>query len=334
MSLPRLYRPVPLLLALAVVAACARPSHETADAAAEPSFDDASAAAEVSAGAPRQRTEAGPAVTDAAPSAAQMVSAAASQDDPARRFIRTARADFGVEDVYRSALVIEDLAAAQGGFVVANRIRSETQRVQRRPMGEGKQLELTEYVTRGELIVRVPSDRAQALLRELVAQMTFLDSRDFDAHDAQFDLLRQQLAFQRAQELQQSLGQAVQGGDRLDRKADVFEARAQALAARDEARVAQREFDDRIAFATISLSLRQSPQVRRAELVDTEAVFEQHGPGFFARLGAALGAGWHGLLQALVVLAAAWPLWLAGTGVWLGLRGWRRARRRVPREER
>ncbi|MEF3083134.1 DUF4349 domain-containing protein [Luteimonas sp. SMYT11W] len=261
--------------------------------------------------------------------AVQMASGAMTQDDAGRRFVRTADVRFSVDDVYRSALAIEDLAASQDGFVVSNRISSDTQDVQRHKIGDGRLLELTEYTTQGELVVRVPSDRAQAFLRALAEQMTFLDSRDFEARDVQFDLLRQQLAQTRSETLQQSLGQAVRDEDRLDRKSEAFAAREQALAARDDARVAQREVEDRIAFATLSLSLYQPAQVRRSERPDPDAAFAQHRPGFFSRIGEALRGGWQGVLDVTVALVAMWPLWLFVVVAVLVARLWMRMRTRA-----
>ncbi len=310
---------------LLTLGACAQQHDQAADASAVALAEPEMAAADVD----TESADAfAPKVGDGAPDAAQMQSAVATQVDPARRFIRTAQVRFAVDDVYASALGIEDLTAKYGGFVVRNRVHAETRSTQRRPMGDGKLLELTEYVTRGQLTVRVPSDDAQAFLRELVAQMRFLDGRDFSARDAQFDLLRQQLAFQRGQVLQQSLGDAVQDGDRLDRKTDTLAARAQALAARDEAQVAQRQFEDQVAFATIDLSLYQPAQIRRSEHVDTAAVFARHGPGFFTRLGKSVAVGWYGLLDVLVGVAALWPLWLLLAAAVAGWRALRRLRAR------
>ncbi|WP_189644706.1 DUF4349 domain-containing protein [Luteimonas gilva] len=246
-----------------------------------------------------------------APTAQQMTSSAATYTDARRKFIRTARAQFRVADVYRSALAIEDVAAAQGGFVIRNDISAQTGAVQSRPMGEGKLLELAEYTVRGEVAVRVPSDKTQDFLRAIVGQMEFLDSRNFEAMDAQFQLLRQQLAYQRSQETQQELGAATAQGGKLGQKADAIAARGDAKLARDEALVAQKEFEDRVEFSTLQLSLYQAPRIRRTELTDVEAVFEQNSPGFFARLGSSLSIGWHGALNALVELAKLWPLWLA-----------------------
>ena len=49
-------------------------------------------------------------------------------------------------------------------------------------------------VQRAQLQVRVPSARAQPFVRLLAAEMDFLDRREYRAVDAQFELLRQELA--------------------------------------------------------------------------------------------------------------------------------------------
>ncbi len=269
--------------------------------------------------------------TDTRVDAGQVSSSAATYRDGERRFIRTAQAQFRVKDVYTSALAIEDAAAQQGGFVVANDISAQTLSVQRRPAGDGKLIELAEYTVRGSLTVRVPSDNTQAFLRAIASQMEFLDQRGFQAADAQFDLLRRQLAWQREQQAQQALGDAVRDGDRLDRKADVIAARTGARLQRDEALIEQKQFEDRVAFSTITLSLHQLSKIRQTEMPDVEAVFRKHSPGFFARLFEALRVGWYGVLDVVIALVHVWPLWLAlGLGVY-GLRRWWRARGAVRR---
>jgi hypothetical protein len=322
----RLSRATLPLIALLLAASCSR--HETTPADAEATAEAAPAMMESAADAaappaPQKSLEApmpqGPGVA-----ASQLASDILAQTDPQRRFIRTAMADFQVRDVYRTALAIEDEVAKQGGFVVDNDIQAQVQRVQSRPIGNGKRLELSEYRLQGALTVRVPSERTQVFLRAIAAQMEFLDRRNFNARDAQFDLLRQQLARQRAQDEQQELGDAVRAGGKLGDKADAIQARGAARTSRDEALIAQKEFEDRVAFSTITLSLRQDVQVRTAERVDVDAVFRDNGPGFFSRLGDALAVGWRGGQQVVVALAALWPLWLVVLAMAVGWRRWRR----------
>lgn len=302
------------LLVLLALAACSQQQHESADApmgqTTEPAIADAPSAP--------------PAKANAANAAAQLDSSAVTYTDAQRRFIRTANVEFRVRDVYRSALAIEDIVAAQGGFVTKNDITSQIESVQSRPSGDGKLIELATYTTRGLLQVRVPSENTQRFLRTIVTQIEFLDRRQFEAVDAQFELLRQQLAQQRNQEAQQALGEATAEGGKLGQKAEAIAERNDAKAGRDEALIAQKTFEDQVAFATIDLSLYQPPQIRRTQRLDVDAVIRREGPSFFARAGHALSMGWYGLLTALVVALKLWPLWLVLLAV--GLLG-RRLRR-------
>jgi len=190
--------------------------------------------------------------------------------------------------------------------------------------GDGRLIELATYTVRGDLQVRVPSERAQPFLRAMAAQVEFLDSRSFQAQDAQFELLRQQLAYAREQAAQQTLGQLAQAEGRVRDRTEAVGARSQAQMQRDEALIQHKTFEDRVAFATLDLSLYQLPQVRRTERVDVDAILLRDGPSFFSRLWHSLSGGWYGLLNALVALAALWPLWLAIAALVFGLRQWRR----------
>jgi hypothetical protein len=331
MRLHRMYRVVPLLAFSILVVSCSR--HEApeadvaasraADAPAAPAMEEAASGDYAAAAALPQKNLEPPAMQGPGVDPSQVASDVATQVDPQRRFIRTAQAQFQVKDVYRTALAIEDEVASQGGFVVDNDITSQVQRVLSRPLGEGKRLELTEYSLHGALTVRVPSERTQAFLRAVAAQMEFLDQRTFNARDAQFDLLRQQLASQRAQDEQRELGDAVQAGGKLGDKTDAIQSRGAARATRDEALIAQKEFEDRVTFSTITLSLRQDAQMRRAERVDVDAVFRDNGPSFFSRLGESLAVGWRAALDIVIALAAMWPLWLVVVAAVLGWRRWR-----------
>ena len=286
------------LLTLSLVA-CAKREYSAEPAVAESSAKSAETVAAPAASADSE-----------APSASQLTSSAATYSDTQRRFIRTAQAKFRVKDVYQSALAIEDAVAAQGGFVIKNDIATNIDSIRKRSLGNGQLVELAEYTVRGELTVRVPSEKTQAFLRSIIGQMEFLDTRSFAATDAQFALLREQLAYQRNQEAQQELGDAKDEGGKLGQKAAVISARSDAKSSRDEALIAQKEFEDRVAFATLDLSLYQLPKLRRTEMADMEAAVRDNGPGFLTRLGKSLSTGWFGLLEVGLQVVKLWPLWL------------------------
>ena len=320
---------VALLSAALVVGlvACAKTdesSPASADSAAGESETIVAADAAAPASAPAMSEElAKSANTDASGQATsetvnveQLTSSATTYVDSERKFVRTADAQFRVKDVYQSAIAIENIVANQGGFVLSNQIKADTDNVSRYRIGNAKLLELAEYTVRGNLSVRVPSDKTQDFLRALITQIDFLDQRNFKAHDVQFDLLRKQLEFLRNQEAQKQLGDLNAAPGRISDKAAVISGQNDAKANRDEATVVQKEIVDSVAFSTINLSLYQLSKVRKTEIDDVDAIAKASRPGFFSRLLSAISVGWYGFLDFVISLFAIWPLWLAiGFGI-------------------
>ena len=322
---------VALLSAALVVglAACAKTDESapaSADSAAGESATMDAADAAAPAGAPAMSEElaksastsgSGQATSEAV-SVEQLTSSATTYVDSKRKFVRTADAQFRVKDVYQSAIAIENIVASQGGFVLLNQIKADTDNVNRYRIGNAKLLELAEYTVRGNLSVRVPSDKTQDFLRALITQIDFLDQRNFNAHDVQFDLLRKQLEFLRNQEAQKQLGDLSAAPGRMSDKAAVISGQNDAKANRDEATVVQKEVEDRVAFSTISLSLYQLSKVRKTEIDDVDAIAKASRPGFFSRLLSAISVGWYGFLDIVISFFAIWPLWLAiGFGIFV-----------------
>lgn len=325
-------KPTFVLLACLWLGACSRsPSDRNASAASADHYSEEAAVELPEANLtkpPGGAATRAVANASAPPDASQVASDTLTQVDPRRRFIRTGAAEFRVADVYASSNAIEALAARHGGFTTRNDVRADVQSSQRRSLGNGRMVELATYVTRGTLQVRVPSEQASPFLRTLIAQMQFLDARTFAATDAQFELLRQQLAQARAQQAQAALGNVAKTGGPLIDRVDAIAAQAGAKAERDEATLQRLEFEDRVAFATLDLALYQTPRLRRTEMDDLDAAIRAEGPGFWTRVNQALQGGWRGLQTAAIVALALWPLWIVVAVALLLVRAWRHRTRR------
>lgn len=322
------FRTAALAVALLLASACNR--NESSVAAEADSTENASVRmmsppADSAAGPSAAGKTASPVQRAGEVDPAQMGSSTLAAEVGTRRFIRTVEVDFQVQDVQRATLRIEDLAARHGGFVTRSAVASDVQSTQRRPLGDGRLVELSVYVQRADLQVRVPSTRAQAFVRSLAAEMEFLDRREYRAVDAQFELLRQELAHAHHAAAQRELARAARRGERTDENVMAIEAAAQAALARDEAMLAQKTFEDQVEFATIDLAMHQPERVRRSERPDVAAILGREGPGFFRRATSALASGWAGLLEVVLALVALWPLWLGALAGLLAWRRWRRA---------
>lgn len=318
------------LLTVVLLAACS-PSRDKADRHAN--AESAPATAPAAAAAPKasandKEDSAASAAATAAQTASngtsaskqdQMSSTVSTYTAPERQFIRTANATFGVKDVYQSALAIEDAVSAQGGFVTRNHIGTEVLSSKSYAKGDGRQVEMSEYRVRGELTVRVPSNKTQEFLRAIASQIEFLEARDIEAKDVQLEILRQQLAAAREQIAQQDLGDAAKHGNTAQR-IDAINARTDSQGSRDEAKLAQKEFADQVAFATINLTIYQGNAMRQIESVDFNAAVDQVRPSFWSRAWSAIKTGWSGILDVVVTLLYVWPLWLVLGLIFAGVR--------------
>ena len=297
------------------VAACAKRSAPVPDGESAGAAVSESARAPAAAAPPQAHNEA----------VAQLLSSATTETSGDRQFVRTAHATFRVQDVYAAGLTIEDRVATHGGFVLRNAMNTHRERTEQRPDGQGQLTELAQYALRGELLVRVPAAQTQAFLRGLAPLVAFLDDRTFEATDVQFDLLRKQLAYEREQAAQQELGHAGDAPGKIDDKNDAIRARRDARAARDEAQVGQAEFEDKVAFSTIALSLYQAPKLVTSQVPDLEWAFAQAEPSFAGRAVTALHDGWHTLKDFTIAMLESWP-WILIFGGALAIWRWRKKR--------
>jgi Domain of unknown function (DUF4349) len=232
-----------------------------------------------------------------------------------RKLALTASARFGVKNTYLSALAIEDAVVANDGYVVANHIESNVLQQTQHRGDNGQLVRVAQVGVTGNMVVRVPSHKTQAFLRDIASQIEALDQRNFAAKDVQFEMLRSQLDAVRNQETQSELGLLTQQKSTVGDKTAALDARNQAKAGRDEARIAASQLADKVAYSMIALSLHQPTLVRTTQELDFDSASDAQRPGFITNLQRALAGGWRKLLNALVWAVAVWPLWLMLMGL-------------------
>lgn len=289
------------VLALLLLVSCSKQEESAADAAGAEMSEQASLSK-------RQST-----VEGSAQLATELLTSNALTQDPGeRRFVISSSLNFRVKRVQEAALKFEDLAARHGGFVIDNTITADIGRTDRTLRGDGTTLVLSEYITRGSLVVRVPSAHTQAFIRELAPFVVFLDKRQFTAQDVHLELLTQQLLANRSVSTQSQLDELSTQSGKIDQKAQIIEKSSVARSSRDEAEINRLLLEDKIGFSTIELAIYQNPEISRNVVSDFETVRRANRSGFLSSIGVSLKSGWIGLLSFVIALLSIWPALLAG----------------------
>ncbi|WP_434779158.1 DUF4349 domain-containing protein [Neisseria sp. Ec49-e6-T10] len=249
-----------------------------------------------------------------------------------RPFILTANMHFQTKDVYQTAIAIENLAYGLGGFVLKNEINNTKTGINRIPQDDQTIIQTTRYITKGQLIIRVPTAKTQEFLRKLEPYIDYLEERNFSAQDATFDFLRAKLAYQRAQETQQDLGSAIKQTKNID-KVEAISNQHQAKQLRDEAVIQQSTFKDQTEFSTIHLSIEQAEKVHKSTLENTDKLLKQHQPKFSFEVKEALYTGWMIVIAVVLFFITIWPITIGALVIgFIFLKRYKKSQKKVKTE--
>ena len=104
-------------------------------------------------------------------------------NDPERKFIRTADVKFKVNNVANTTTYIEDICTAQGGFVIYTNLASNIDEHTETPIGSDSLLETTFYTVTNNMTLRVPNTKLDSTLKDIAKSVDYLDYRIIKADD-------------------------------------------------------------------------------------------------------------------------------------------------------
>lgn len=248
-----------------------------------------------------------------------------------RPFVVTADLSFRTADVRQTAVAIEQLALAQGGFVVSNQTRSEVIRQERFKQTAGKIMSIEHYVSYSDLTVRIPRDRTTSFLHALQPHITLLEQQTYAAEDVLAIQRHHVLTKQREQKyilglenidkqeqekaLQSEQASAASGT--MSKQEQILARRQAAQQREHKAQVQQLELQDKIDYATISLHFRQPETVFQSIQPDSEALAAALRPTLGASLQQAFIDSRKFLTQCLLFIVHTWFVWLIAVGIWI-----------------
>ncbi len=159
-----------IVLSIAIVFSCAKAKNESAmerDEAPSP---------EMAAGAP--------VMADSVSDNGFVPSSAARTDkDKGRKFIRTATMKFRVNNVIKSTYKIEEITAGFDGFVTYTNLASEMDNQTIVPISADSSLETIFFTVSNTFTLRVPNTNLDSTLRTFARLIDYLDYRTIEASD-------------------------------------------------------------------------------------------------------------------------------------------------------
>jgi hypothetical protein len=229
-----------------------------------------------------------------------------------RKFVRTADIKFKVKDVAKSTYAIENSIAKHGGFVTFTDLKSNINQKSETKISQDSILETIQYTVDNTITFRVPNTQLDTVLKSMVKEINFLDSRLIKADDVSLQLLSNKLAQKRIKNSQERLEKGIDTkGKKLN---DITTAEDKALdkATESDATILNNlSLEDQVNFSTVTLYLYQR-ETTKQEVIANEKSVNEYRPNIGLQIWDSLKTGWFILEGIIAFVMQLWSVILIG----------------------
>jgi hypothetical protein len=234
--------------------------------------------------------------------------AAVENKNSNRKFVRTADLKFKVKNVAKSTYAIENIVARNGGFVTFTDLKSNINEKSETKISQDSTLETTRFTVDNTITLRVPNTQLDTVLKSMVKQVAFLDSRLIKADDVALQLLSNKMAQKRLSTHQKRLEKGIDTkGKKLN---DITNAEDKVLGREtesDETILRNLSLEDQINFSTVTLYLYQRESVQQ-EMIANEKSINAYRPHIGFQIWDSLKTGWFMLEAIIAFIVQLWAL--------------------------
>ena len=247
--------------------------------------------------------------------------AAVVKKESNRKFVRTADLKFKVKNVAKSTYAIENIVAKNGGFVTFTDLKSTVNEKSETKISQDSTLETTRFTVDNTITLRVPNTQLDTVLKLMVNEVAFLDSRLIKADDVALQLLSNKMAQKRLTSHQKRLEKGIDTkGKKLNDITNAEDKDLDRETESDETVLKNLSLEDQVNFSTVTLYLYQRESVLQ-EIMANEKNINTYRPHIGLQVWDSLKTGWFMLEAIIAFIVQLWALILI---VILGLFGYRK----------
>lgn len=247
-------------------------------------------------------------------------SAAVEKKDSNRKFVRTADLKFKVKNVAKSTYAIENIVSKNGGFVTFTNLKSNINEKSETKISQDSTLETTRFTVDNTITLRVPNTQLDTVLKSMVKEIAFLDSRQIKADDVALQLLSNKMTQKRLASHQKRLEKGIDSkGKKLN---DITNAEDKVLEREtegDQTVLNNLSLEDQVNFSTVTLYLYQRESVLQ-EIVPNEKSINAYRPNIGLQIWDGLKTGWFMFEAIIAFVVQFWAIALLAALAFIGYR--------------
>lgn len=225
--------------------------------------------------------------------------------DTSKKFIRTADLIFQVENVRNATYAIEDVVSKFHGYVHYTNLKSDVLFTENFQVNQDTILELTHYIIRNNMVIRIPNSSLDTLLKEIAKQVDFLNSRVVEANDISISLLEKRLQEQSSMAYSKRLQKAEEKkASELKDIGKVEERIYNNQQMINRSKVEALKLQDQVTFSTVKLNFSQPKAFKLTYSLEQQ--FTSYQPSFWMKFKNNFLYGWNILLKIILFLIKCW----------------------------
>jgi hypothetical protein len=234
-----------------------------------------------------------------------------------KKFIKTAETKFLVGNVRAASDKIEDLASKYAGYVTYSNLRNQESDYSRLEISRDSLVISRKIVVENNMVLRIPNERLDSLIREMNKLILFLDYRVVKMDDISFTILANQKASERLRNTE--LRQHKHIDNKQSKLKEAVSAEENILSRQiqsDNLQIENLALADQVKYCTLTIYIYQKPiYYSEMQVLPNTDSFR---PNLFSRILNAIVEGWVVFEYLIVFLFQIWWLFLIATCVFIG----------------
>jgi hypothetical protein len=225
-----------------------------------------------------------------------------------KKLIKTAEVKFKVNNVQKVTESIEDIAAHYNGYVTYSHLSNSCENYGRSRISRDSIVNSRQIVVESEIILRIPNEQLDSLVRELNKYVVFLDYRTIQLNDVTFKYAANEKRNQTLKQYQKRQNIHIDTkGNKLKETTTAEETVLDSRLQSDDLDIQKQELEDQLKYCTLTIYIYQKSVIVKETIANFEYISNEK-PNIFKRILNAIVLGWRILEEIIVFLVQIWGI--------------------------
>ena len=239
----------------------------------------------------------------------ELNSKALSQLPKDKKFKKTVKISLGVENAYKTTLLIEDEVIKSDGYILKSKLENQVLSEKSVSISSDSIKKYTKIKTIDSIFCKIPSQKVSQFLSKLDGKYNILNLRDISLEDVTQEYVLGENQNSGSQKFSNRIENELKKGGKLESKVDAIETLKNYEDEKNNNRYYQAILNNDVKYATVEIELIE-PEKYLTQTLANPSKYEEIDSPFLFKLKDAFLGGYKLLKWIIVLLVNIWPVFI------------------------